>query len=325
MRVAATIVHEIRSSIMKELQITCSAGIAKNKLLARIASNLNKPNQQTIILRRGVETLLSHLPIEKLPKIGNKIGKEKLEEIKRLELVNCIDLQKYSLQEMKTMFGETGGRWLYDACRGDDFEEVLKKGPTKKIMRSMTLTPLSNNDVELRQDFSYLAKEICDCLAKDKKEHKRKPKTFHLHYRCVNEKEKTVSTPMTKITQHASSKGFNPDLGQYSFEAILFTTMNLFHESMGDRSWTMRWIGIAAGNFVQDPKPVSPKATITSYFRKIPNTTDEDKEDRSESLSQKVGTVGSEHSPSLKRKLEEDDNEKDRDEGNKKQKIAFGQ
>jgi hypothetical protein len=37
--------------------------------------------------------LLSHLPIEKLPKIGNKIGKEKLEEIKRLELVNCIDLQ----------------------------------------------------------------------------------------------------------------------------------------------------------------------------------------------------------------------------------------
>jgi hypothetical protein len=31
----------------------------------------------------------------------------------------------------------------------------------------MTLTPLSNNDVELRQDFSYLAKEICDCLAKD--------------------------------------------------------------------------------------------------------------------------------------------------------------
>lgn len=56
MRVAATVVHEIRSSIMKELQITCSAGIAKNKLLARIASNLNKPNQQTIILRRGVES-----------------------------------------------------------------------------------------------------------------------------------------------------------------------------------------------------------------------------------------------------------------------------
>lgn len=56
MRVASTIVHEIRSSIMKELQITCSAGIAKNKLLARIASNLNKPNQQTIILRRGVES-----------------------------------------------------------------------------------------------------------------------------------------------------------------------------------------------------------------------------------------------------------------------------
>ena len=87
----------------------------------------------------------------------------------------------------------------------------------------------------------------------------------------------------------------------------------------------MRWIGIAAGNFVQDPKPVSPKAAITSYFRKIPNTTDEDKEDRSESPSQKVGTASSEHSPSLKRKLEEDDNEKDRDEGNKKQKIAFAQ
>jgi len=37
--------------------------------------------------------LLSHLPVEKLPKLGNKIGKENIEQIKRLELVNCIDLQ----------------------------------------------------------------------------------------------------------------------------------------------------------------------------------------------------------------------------------------
>ncbi|TYZ67632.1 hypothetical protein PybrP1_011409, partial [[Pythium] brassicae (nom. inval.)] len=72
----AVIANEIRETIRSELQYTCSTGIAANKLLAKLASPLNKPDGQTIIAPRFVPLLMQHFPLRKVRGLGGKLGKQ---------------------------------------------------------------------------------------------------------------------------------------------------------------------------------------------------------------------------------------------------------
>jgi DNA polymerase eta len=68
------IVAELRKQVLKETEFTCSAGIAHNKMLAKLASGMNKPAQQTVVPYAAVQELLSSLPIKKMKQLGGKLG-----------------------------------------------------------------------------------------------------------------------------------------------------------------------------------------------------------------------------------------------------------
>ncbi|KAL8508645.1 hypothetical protein ACS0TY_019044 [Phlomoides rotata] len=70
----ALIVAEHRLEVLKETEFTCSAGIAHNKMLAKLASGMNKPAQQTIVPFSSVNKLLESLPIKKMKQLGGKLG-----------------------------------------------------------------------------------------------------------------------------------------------------------------------------------------------------------------------------------------------------------
>ena len=63
---AALIVAELREAVLAEAQFTCSAGIAHNKMLAKLASNMHKPAQQTIVPLAAIPELYEDLPLKKL-------------------------------------------------------------------------------------------------------------------------------------------------------------------------------------------------------------------------------------------------------------------
>ncbi|KAL0398088.1 UNVERIFIED_CONTAM: DNA polymerase eta [Sesamum radiatum] len=67
----AIIVAELRHEVLKETEFTCSAGIAHNKMLAKLASGMNKPAQQTVVPLSSVEKLLESLPIKKITWLWN--------------------------------------------------------------------------------------------------------------------------------------------------------------------------------------------------------------------------------------------------------------
>ena len=72
----AATVADLRAAVADELGYSCSAGIAHNKILAKLASGMHKPSQQTVIPAPAIPALLNELPVSKLRQLGGKFGDE---------------------------------------------------------------------------------------------------------------------------------------------------------------------------------------------------------------------------------------------------------
>ncbi len=140
---ATRIAQQIRNEIKTELQLTASAGVAPNKFLAKIASDLNKPDGIAVIRPEEVERFVETLPVEKIWGVG-KVTAEKL---KRKGLSTCGDLQKLSLKRLVDEFGSWGAQ-LYDYSRGID-HRVVK---AERERKSLTVEETYNHDLVLRRD-----------------------------------------------------------------------------------------------------------------------------------------------------------------------------
>lgn len=116
---ATLIAQEIRQTIFNELQLTASAGVAPVKFLAKIASDMNKPNGQFVITPAEVPAFLQTLPLAKIPGVG-KVSAAKLEA---MGLRTCGDVQKCDLVMLLKRFGKFG-RILWERSQGIDERDV---------------------------------------------------------------------------------------------------------------------------------------------------------------------------------------------------------
>ena len=132
-RYAWDVAKELRARIFDETGLTSSAGIAPNKMLAKIASEWRKPNGQFAVPPNKVEGFMGALPIKKLWGIGPKGA----ERFANLGIQTCGDLQKYSLTEMVQAFGRWG-RELYALCRGEDDRPVEPNRIRKSLSNECT-------------------------------------------------------------------------------------------------------------------------------------------------------------------------------------------
>jgi DNA polymerase-4 len=128
----AALALRIRSLIEEETGLTASAGIAPNKLLAKIASDWNKPNGQFEVATGEIEEFLEHLPVKRLFGVGRKME----EKLTALEVRTCGDLQRLSKMELAERFGKWGVE-LYDLSRGID-ERVVRPNRIRKSVSSET-------------------------------------------------------------------------------------------------------------------------------------------------------------------------------------------
>lgn len=128
--VGALIVEEMRAAVEEHTGFRCSAGISHNKVLAKLACGLNKPNRQTVLPLGSVPELFSTLPISKIRNLGGKLGTSIMET---LRVENIGDLTQFSKIQLDQHFGEKTGSWLYDLCRGIEFEPVKPRQLPKSI------------------------------------------------------------------------------------------------------------------------------------------------------------------------------------------------
>ena len=130
---AASVAKEVRYRIHQKTQLTASAGIAENKLLAKIASDWRKPNGQFEVRAEGVEEFMAALPARKLWGIGPKTA----ERLAAAGIETCGDLQKMSRGELAQRLGKFGVA-LFDLCRGRDSREVKPHRIRKSLANERT-------------------------------------------------------------------------------------------------------------------------------------------------------------------------------------------
>jgi len=128
MPTATLVARTIRGQIRQELNLTASAGVASNKLLAKLASDWKKPDGLFVIQPEEVDAALRPLAVGKLPGVG-KVNEEKLA---KLGITTVGDLRSLERSRLEQEFGRYGVR-LYDLARGIDENPVVPDRPTKSI------------------------------------------------------------------------------------------------------------------------------------------------------------------------------------------------
>jgi len=169
-RYAWDIAKEIRKRIFEETRLTSSAGIAPNKMLAKIASDWRKPNGQFAITPDQVEAFVHDLPVRKLWGVGPKSA----EKFEQQGIRTCGDLQKITLPQLVRRHGKWGHE-LYQLCRGLDDRPVepnrIRKSLSNECTYTDNLRTLEECSHELDKLISELEQEL-RAKASDRQIHK---------------------------------------------------------------------------------------------------------------------------------------------------------
>ena len=213
---ATLIAEQIRKSIYESTGLTASAGVGPNKLLAKIASDINKPNGICVISPKEVSEFMLKLPVKKL--FG--VGKVTQERLAKLGIDSCDQLQKLSKDELYDKFGKLGIS-MYGYCRGIDNREV---NPVR-IRKS----------VSVEQTFSVDLTDLDSCIQKI-------PALYSDFLNRVNaDHVARISGVFVKITDHKFGK-HSIERQTYLYDLGVFTM--LFSELYQKHNLPVRLIGI---------------------------------------------------------------------------------
>jgi DNA polymerase-4 len=150
------IVARIKTGIKEKTGLTCSIGIAPNKLLAKIASDLRKPDGLTILNETDIESQLWPLPIRKLYGIGPKTEAY----LKNIGIDTIGQLASFPLEKLIENFGNSYGQYLYDASRGIDESPLITHWEPKSISRETTFQEDVKNWQVIARTLAELTKEV---------------------------------------------------------------------------------------------------------------------------------------------------------------------
>ncbi len=158
---ATLIAHEIRKRIKTQTQLTASAGIAPNKLIAKLASEHRKPNGQFTVAPHEVAEFIKSVSVEKIWGIG-KVTSQKLHG---LGFKTCQDLQTQSRAELIHYLGKFGDA-LYDFSRGNDERQVETDYERKSLGNEETFSQDISDLNEMKSIMVRLVQELTDSLSK---------------------------------------------------------------------------------------------------------------------------------------------------------------
>ena len=160
-RRGAELAREIRTAIRDETGLTASAGVGPNKLIAKIASDWNKPNGQCVVSPSCVQDFMQDLPVRRIWGIGPKSAACLAE----MNVNTCGELQNYDQATLAGKFGSFGIE-LYHLCRGIDERPVqsnrIRKSLSKEYTFSKNIETLEACEDMLKDKYS----ELLDALHK---------------------------------------------------------------------------------------------------------------------------------------------------------------
>ena len=152
----------IQKAIFERTGLTCSIGVAPNKLIAKMASEFNKPNGISIVYREDVQTKIWPLPVRKI----NGIGPKAEVKLTKLHLHTVGDIAAQEPQWLVDNFGKSYGAWIHDAAWGRDDRPVVTQSEPVSMSRETTF----DRDLHAVRDRAVLGKiftELCSQVGED--------------------------------------------------------------------------------------------------------------------------------------------------------------
>lgn len=193
---ASMIAKEIRSKIFDVTGLTASAGISINKFLAKVGSDMNKPNGQYLIPPNDALKFIENLPVKKFPYVGEKTA----EKMYKLGIYKGGDLKKLSEIQLTQQFGKQG-IYYYQVVRCTQNSEVIASRIRKSIAVERTLL---NNIVGVDlclQELDYVLNELNRRLKKSKLSAKTITLKIKYHNFEIQSKSKTLIHYTNKIPE----------------------------------------------------------------------------------------------------------------------------
>lgn len=157
-----SLARRIKAAVHEATGLSCSIGIAENKLLAKICSDLDKPNGVTILPRADIEKRIWPLNVRKV----NGIGPKATEKLAALGINTVGDLAAADMNMLNSHFGSTYAGWLYQTARGLDDRPIRTSSEPKSISRETTF----ERDLHVVQDraaLSAILESLCERLSGD--------------------------------------------------------------------------------------------------------------------------------------------------------------
>ncbi len=156
------VAREIKNSVGRATGLSCSIGVTPNKLLSKIASELDKPDGITVLTLDDIPTRIWPLAVRKINGIGPKAG----DKLARLGIETVGDIAAADPAWLVEQFGDSYGRWLHDAAHGRDSRPVVTHSEPVSISRETTF----ERDLHAVHDRMLLGRildELCESLARD--------------------------------------------------------------------------------------------------------------------------------------------------------------
>ena len=272
--IGAKIVEDMRAEVFKQTQFRCSAGIAHNKVLAKLTCGIHKPNKQTVLPQNQVASLFQKIKVGKVRGLGGKLGDVVTEEL------NCktmADLSTLSLIELRRHFDEKTTNWLYNIAKGIDHEEVKERDLPKSIGcgKNFRGPEMLDTREKVEKWMGTLCEELSERLYRDQDENGRVAKSLHVGIIQENSGQMSRSGPL-----------YSYDPGKIASQALLLIAKTNELPST-DANWRpkLKNMSISASKFDENAASAHTQS-ITTFFNKAdkmktPATTIVDDDDSS--------------------------------------------
>lgn len=231
---ATLIAKEIKARIFDETKLTASAGVSYNKFLAKVASDVNKPDGIFVITPQHAQEFIENLEIKKF----YGIGKVTAEKLNKLGVWFGRDLKKMDRLELVRLFGKSGN-YYYKICRGEDDRLVEPSRERKSVGAEETFL----TDIFLMNELEIEMLKIVDILWPRIERSNAKAKTLTLKFKYADFEQHTRSNTIT---------------GYFSSKNQLIMESRKLLKKGGGFSKGIRLLGLTVSNFQQDEiaKPV---------------------------------------------------------------------
>ena len=189
----------IQKTITDNTGLTCSIGVAPNKLLAKMASEFNKPNGISILYEQDLESKIWPLSCRKI----NGIGPKAEAKLQAHGIHTIGDLAAKDLDWLKSEFGKSYGAWLHEASHGHDDRPVVTESEPVSMSRETTF----EKDLHVVNDRAALGEiftRLCEQVASDLQRKGYVGKTIGIKIRFDNFQSVTRDQTMDHYTANAA-------------------------------------------------------------------------------------------------------------------------